>query len=161
MRVIAIDPGYDRLGIAIMEKGQNGKDIILHSECAQTSSKDIFHGRVWEIGARVRSLIAQYHPEYMAIETLFFSKNTKTALQVSESRGVVIFQAIDAGIPVVEYTPNQIKLAVTGYGSAIKKDVHFMVQRLVDLGDEKKIDDEIDAIATGITFFATYRPGIG
>lgn len=154
MRVIAIDPGYDRLGIAIIEKKKKEKEILLHSECLQTDSKQGFNYRLGILGKRVRSLIEEYSPEHMAIEGLFFAKNTKTALKVSESRGVVIFQAVDRNISVYEFTPNQIKVAVTGYGRATKKDVTAMVARLIDLGEGVKIDDEIDAIATGLTFFA-------
>lgn len=155
MRVIAIDPGYDRLGIAIIEKDK--KEILIFSECLQTEKNNSINERVMLVGQQVRKHIEKYKPDAMAIEDLFFSKNTKTALKVSESRGVVIFQATDAGIPVYEYTPNQIKLAVTGYGNATKGDVSRMVSLLIDVGGEKKIDDEIDAIATGLTFFARHR----
>ena len=154
MKVIAIDPGYDRLGIAIIEKEKNNKEALVYSECIQTDSKMEFNIRVGVIGKRVREIIEQFSPDYMAIETLFFSKNTKTALKVSESRGVVIFQAVDMNIPVYEFTPNQIKVAITGYGNANKKDVYTLTSRLINLGEGIKIDDEIDAIATGLTFFA-------
>lgn len=154
MRVIAIDPGYDRLGIAILEKKKGAKEILIYSECLQTDSKEEFNIRLGIIGKRVRDLIKKYSPKYMAIEGLFFSKNTKTALKVSESRGVIIFQAVDNNLPVFEFTPNQIKVAVTGYGRATKKEVYAMTTRLVNLGEGKKNDDEIDAVATGLTFFA-------
>ena len=155
MKVLAIDPGYERLGLAILEK--HNKESIVYSECYQTTSEISFSERLRLIGHRVRELIEQYQPDALAIEDLFFAKNTKTALKVSEARGVVIFQAVDAGIPVYEYTPNQIKVAVTSYGKASKHDVHTMVSRLIDLGDTHKLDDEIDAIATGLTFFASHR----
>ena len=154
MRVIAIDPGYDRLGIAIIEKEKNKKEVLVYSECFQTDSKKDFNIRVGYIGKKIREIIEKFSPNYMAIETLFFSKNTKTALKVSESRGVVIFQAVDNNIPVYEFSPNQIKVAVTGYGQASKKDMYTLTARLIDLGSGDKIDDEIDAIATGLTFFA-------
>jgi len=156
MRVLAIDPGYGRLGLAVVEKNK-GKEKLIYSECFQTHSDDNFHMRLGLIGVRVRELIEKYNPDVFAIEDLFFSKNTKTALKVSESRGVVIFQAVDAGLSIYEYTPNQIKVAVTGYGKANKNDVYVMVKKLIDLGEGKKIDDEIDAIAIGLTFFASYK----
>ncbi|MFT6361350.1 MAG: crossover junction endodeoxyribonuclease RuvC [Candidatus Paceibacteria bacterium] len=156
MKVLAIDPGYDRLGLAIIEK-KIGKEELIYSECFQTESTDIFHTRLGMIGSRVRELVKTYTPDALAIEDLFFAKNTKTALKVSESRGVVIFQAVDAGLPVYEYTPNQIKVAVTGYGKATKREVHIMVNKLIHLDDKKRLDDEIDAIATGLTFFASYK----
>mgnify|MGYP001794618524 FL=1 len=156
MKVLAVDPGYDRLGLAVIDK-KNNTEELLYSECYQTHSSDEFYTRIKQIGVQVRELITEYQPDAMAIEELFFAKNTKTALKVSESRGVVIFQALDADIPIYEYTPNQIKVTVTGYGKATKNDIHSMVRRLINLGDSKKIDDEIDAIATGLTFFASYR----
>ena len=138
MRVIAIDPGYDRLGIAILEKKSN-KELLIYSECFETSAQELFHNRLGAIGSRVREIIKKYSPDACAIEDLFFAKNTKTALKVSESRGVVIFQAIDNDIPVYEYTPNQIKVAVTGYGRATKKEVYTMVERIISLIFVKEI----------------------
>lgn len=155
MRVLAIDPGYDRLGIAIIEK--NKKEVLIFSECFQTNKDKNINERMMLIGQRVRDVISLYKPNALAIEDLFFAKNTKTALKVSESRGVVIFQATDAGLDIFEYTPNQIKVAATGYGKSTKKEVHTMVERLIDIGNEKKMDDEVDAIAIGLTFFASYR----
>lgn len=157
MKIIAIDPGYDRLGIAVLEKDPKGKEYLVYSECLQTSPRDNFNDRLGVLGKRVREVILEYNPTYMAIENLFFAKNTKTALKVSESRGAVIFQAIDNNIPVYEFTPNQIKVAVTGYGKATKKDVYLMTSKLISLHQKKYIDDEIDAIATGLTFFATHN----
>jgi crossover junction endodeoxyribonuclease RuvC len=157
MKVIAIDPGYDRCGIAVLEKKINNKEVIIFSECFQTDKKKSLQQRIFSIGKRIELLIKTYHPESMAIEGLFFSKNTKTALQVSEARGVIIFQAMNNKLTLYEYTPNQIKVAVTGYGSAKKQDVHRLVEKLIILEDKKYIDDEVDAIATGLTFFASYK----
>ena len=117
MKVIAIDPGYDRVGIAVLE-GSNQTNRILFSECFITDRSDYINNRIFNIGNRVDILIKKYRPEYLAIEGLFFSKNTKTALSVAEARGVIIFQAKKNNIHVFEYTPNQIKVAVTGYGNA-------------------------------------------
>ena len=155
MRVISIDPGYDRCGIAIVEKNASEREVIVFSECFQTQKEDSLNKRIFSVGERVNSLIREHQPSAMAIEGLFFSKNTKTALQVSEVRGVVIFQAMATDLDLYEYTPNQIKVAVTGYGSAKKQDVHHLVSKLITLGDKKYIDDEIDAIAVGLTFFAS------
>ena len=156
MRVLAIDPGYERVGIAILEK-QHQKEICIHSECFTTLQETSFNNRLFEIGTHIRDVIKKYSIDALAIEGLFFSKNTKTALQVSEARGVIIFQASDSNIPIFEYTPNQIKVAVTGYGKASKKDMQNMVYKLISLKDKKRKDDEIDAIAIGITFFAIQK----
>ncbi|MFT7328264.1 MAG: crossover junction endodeoxyribonuclease RuvC [Crocinitomicaceae bacterium] len=155
MIILAVDPGYDRLGIAILEK--NKKEKLIFSECFETNKDENINIRMMRIGQRIREIIHLYEPEVLVIEGLFFSKNTKTALKVSESRGVILFQASDLGLDIYEYTPNQIKVAVTGYGRSTKSEVHTMVSRLIDIGDEKKIDDEIDAIAIGLTFFASHR----
>lgn len=157
MLVLSVDPGYDRLGLALVQKKDaQSKEELIFSECFQTSSRDVFNDRLYAIGERVDFLIKKYRPEFLIIESLFFSKNTKTALKVAEARGVIIFQAKNNDLQVYEYTPNQIKLAVTGYGSAVKKDLDFMVSKLIHLEEKKYIDDEMDAIATGLTFFAHY-----
>jgi len=156
MRVIAIDPGYGRVGIAILEK-KNNKETILHSECFETHPKETLHLRISKVGEQVNKLILEHHVDYMAIEDLFFSKNTKTALDVAYARGVIINQAFRNNIPVQEYTPNQIKVALTGYGRATKKDMYTMVEKILGISTTGIIDDEIDAIGVGITFFASYK----
>lgn len=156
MNVIAIDPGYDRVGIAVLEK-KNGKEKVIFSECFFSDKKQDINLRIMSIGKRVADIIHTYNPEFCAIEGLFFSKNTKTALKVAEARGVIIFQALSHNIPVYEYMPNQIKVAVVGHGGADKKDILSMVSRLVEIDDRIRIDDELDAIAIGLTFLASYR----
>lgn len=152
MRIIAIDPGYDRLGVAIMEK-----DELIFSTCIETKQSDPFHERLLSIGECVRGLINDYQPQVCAIEELFFAKNVKTALQVASARGTLIYVAKSEGLQVYEYTPNQIKIAVTGYGSASKADIQNFIPKIIKIEGGKKRDDEIDAIAVGITFFARER----
>ncbi len=154
MVIIAIDPGYDRVGIAILKK-KEGKELVLFSECFQTERKKTISERIFDITERVKELITLYRPKYFVIEGLFFAKNTKTALSVAEARGALINTALQENLIIQEFTPNEIKVAVTGYGKANKKDIFFMVDKLVDLSDRKRIDDELDAIAIGLTFFAT------
>lgn len=157
MRIIAIDPGYDRVGIAVMDRDEKNKEFVIFSECFQTPKEISFTHRLGMLGQHIRSKINEYKVSALVIEGLFFAKNTKTALKVSEARGVIVFQAYDYNIPVYEYTPNQIKVAVTGYGNAHKNDMYAMIKRLVTLKDQKYIDDEIDAIGVGLTFFARER----
>lgn len=156
MKILGIDPGYDRLGIAVVEK--KDKERVLFSECFQTSVKDTLQERLRLVGVRVREIIKEYDVDQLSVEDLYFSKNTKTAMAVAHARGIIMFQALDVGIEVSEYTPNQIKVATTGYGSASKSEVHSMVERLVSLEERKYIDDEIDAIAIALTAHACYRP---
>ncbi|MGB0925421.1 MAG: crossover junction endodeoxyribonuclease RuvC [Minisyncoccia bacterium] len=156
MKVIAIDPGYGRVGIAVLEKESN-TEHVLFSECFSTEKSDDLNTRIFQVGNRINDLILEYKPKYMSIEALFFSKNTQTAMSVAEARGVIIYQALRNNIPVHEYTPNQIKVAVAGHGGANKRDIFYMVERLVKIDDRKRIDDELDAIAIGLTFLASYR----
>lgn len=150
-RILGIDPGFGRLGIAVIEKNGN-RDVLLHSECFETSSKLPYHQRIFFVGEKISRIIEEYCPNQLAIETLLFSKNQKTALQVSEARGAIIFTALKHGITVREFNPNQIKLAVTGYGKGDKKQVIAMVEKLVKMpGAKKRHDDEYDAIACALT----------
>ncbi|MFA6095720.1 MAG: crossover junction endodeoxyribonuclease RuvC [Candidatus Paceibacterota bacterium] len=156
MRIIAIDPGYERLGIAIIDKATGGKETLVFSECFETS-RDLEHGeRLALVGNRVREAIAEHEPGACAIETLFFAKNQKTATKVAEVRGVILAEATRGGLPVFEYTPMQVKVAVTGYGKSDKGQVTFMTKKLLRV-DKDALDDEYDAMAVGLTCFARER----
>jgi crossover junction endodeoxyribonuclease RuvC len=157
MRIIAFDPGYQRLGIAIIERNQNSQEELVFSECFETSKDTEYFERIHQVGIEVERIIKKYSPEIGGIEGLFFSKNTKTALKVSEIRGVLIYLCKKNKVPIYEFTPNQIKVAVTGHGQSDKKSVQDMVSRLINLPDRKIIDDEIDAIACGLTLSAHYN----
>jgi len=149
MRILAIDPGYERVGIAIL-----GKDTLVFSECFKTSSKIPFSERLFLIGREIESVIKKYKPKLLAIEKLFFATNQKTAMSVSEAKGVIVYEAKKAGLKIFEYTPLEIKIAVTGYGKSDKKSVINMVKKLIKINENKNSDDEIDAIAVGLTCFA-------
>src|SRR3989344_224166 len=122
MKIIGIDPGYDRLGLAIIEKTKAGagKETVLYSTCLQTSSKDLISKRLLEIGQEVARVIDEYAPEELAIETLFITKNQKTAMRVAEARGVIMYEAFKKKIPASEYSPGHIKAAITGDGTSDK-----------------------------------------
>jgi crossover junction endodeoxyribonuclease RuvC len=154
MRIIAIDPGYERMGVAIIEK-EKGKEELIFSECFKTSAKIPHEKRLKLIGGEVEQLIKKYKPEAMAIETLFFKNNQKTAMHVSEARGVMLYVASNMGLKVSEFLPIAIKVAVTGYGASDKSQVTAMVEKLIKIDREIKYDDEYDAIAVGLTYFAT------
>jgi crossover junction endodeoxyribonuclease RuvC len=156
MKVIAIDPGYERMGVAVIEK-TNGKENLLFSECFKTSSKIPHSERLKLIGQEIESVIKKYKPEVMAIETLFFKNNQKTGMSVAEARGVMLYVAAVLGLKVVEFSPMAIKIAVTGHGTSEKDQVKFMVQKLIEIKNEIKYDDEYDAIAVGLTYFACER----
>jgi crossover junction endodeoxyribonuclease RuvC len=157
MKVLAIDPGYDRMGVAIMEK-QNGKEVLLHSECILTDKKDELSKRLFIVGTTFEKLLKKHKPTALGIETIFFNKNQKTAIGVAQARGMIIFLAQKAGCTIYEFGPQEIKVAVTGYGKSDKTAVIDMVKRLVRDVPEGALDDEYDAIAVGVTCLAHYRP---
>lgn len=157
-RTLAVDPGFDRIGLAILELKQN-KPKLLFSQCLETDSKKSRPKRLLSIGEEVRRVIKKWRPEVLAIETLFFNANVTSAIGVAEARGVVIHEAAKAGLEVFEYGPQAIKIAVTSYGKASKAQMETMTRKLVDLPERssKRLDDEVDAIAVGITHLVTRR----
>jgi len=160
-RVLGIDPGYDRLGWAVLEK-ESGKEHVLASGTIETNKKDSPDKRLLTIGNGLREIIEEHSPSALAIEKLFFNQNVTTGLRVAEARGVVLLEAARAGLAVCEYSPQDVKIAVTGYGKASKTDVERMVPKLVKLsplppGKKKRLDDELDAVALGITHLASAK----
>src|SRR3989339_584385 len=157
-RILGIDPGFERLGIAILEssyaKASKDKEKVVFSECFKTSAKLEFSERLNLIGEEVRKIIKKYHPEVLAIETLFLNTNQKTVMRVAEARGVVIYEASRAHLKIFEASPPQIKIATTGYGKSDKTQVMKMVKMLVKMDNSKTSDDELDAIAIALTAFA-------
>ena len=133
----------------------NNKEELVHSECVRTSAKDPFPVRLQQIGAAAEALIKEFKPDAVALEEIFFGKNEKTGVQIAEVRGALTYIAMSRGLPVYDYTPLEVKIAITGYGKSDKKAVAAMVPRLVRLptpkGNTKRLDDEIDAIAIALT----------
>ncbi|HEY4512712.1 MAG TPA: crossover junction endodeoxyribonuclease RuvC [Candidatus Paceibacterota bacterium] len=154
MRILAIDPGYERIGIAVLLKEKGGKEKYVFSECFKTP-KELPHAeRLGMISEEIKKVIEKWKPEALAIEKLFLATNHKTAMMVSEARGTVLSTCAEAGLKAFEYSPPQIKLAVCGDGSADKKSIIKMVPLLLQIPKRLRIDDEFDAIAVGLTFFA-------
>jgi crossover junction endodeoxyribonuclease RuvC len=157
MRIISIDPGYERLGIAILEKTQGGKETYVYSECFKTS-KELTHAeRLGLIAEKIKEVLEKYNPISLSIEKLFLATNQKTAMMVSEARGVILSECARNNLKIFEYSPPQIKLAVCGNGGADKKSIIKMVPLLIKIPASVKIDDEFDAIAIGLTLFAIER----
>lgn len=160
MIILGIDPGYDRLGIAVIEKpakGAKGKETLLYSACFQTSAKDTIYTRLGQIGAEVSRVIEEFGPTALSIENLFITKNQKTAMRVSEARGIIIYEAQKHDLSIHEYTPMEIKVAVTGDGSSDKLRMIKMVGILIKIPEKKIIDDEYDAIAAALAHSAIVR----
>ncbi|MEY4747280.1 MAG: crossover junction endodeoxyribonuclease RuvC, crossover junction endodeoxyribonuclease RuvC [Candidatus Parcubacteria bacterium] len=156
MKVLAIDPGYGRCGVAVVEK-QTGKEILLYSNCIETSATLDFPARLAAVADECGRLMREYAPDSVAMEKLYFTKNQKTAMRVAEVRGALIDTAARARLKVFEYTPGEVKAAAAGSGSADKQAVAKMLHALVKI--EKKIshDDEYDAIAIAVTHLARAR----
>lgn len=152
MRVFAVDPGYDRVGLAIAEDHN-----LIFSDCIVTDRGEGHGERLVSIGKVISCVIRQYKPEHLAIESLFFNTNQKTAMKVSEARGVILYESKKVGLEIFEYTPPQIKIAVTGHGRSDKKQVAQMCKRLIKIDKQIKYDDEYDAIAIALTHIACYR----
>ena len=150
LTVIGIDPGYDRVGWSI---GTFGSSYTLQAAgCIQTQKKESIFTRYSQISEELEKIVQKYQPSEAAIETLYFSKNTTTALRVSEARGVIISELLRKNCTIFEYNPVSIKQAVTGNGAANKTAVEKMVRMQTSLPDSTAmIDDAIDAIAVGIT----------
>lgn len=159
MKIISIDPGYDRIGIALLEKSisTKNKESLIYSECFSTPVKDDFTKRLFAIGQEVEKLIKKHKPTTMVIESLFFNNNQKTVMLVSEVKGIIKYLALKNKLAVFEYTPLQIKTAITSYGRSDKQQITAMVKNLISIKKKIKYDDEYDAIAIGLTYFAMHH----
>lgn len=148
--ILGIDPGFARCGYGIIGKEQHGP-IAYSWGCIETSPKTGETPiRLLVIFNALEDLITRYHPSSLACEILFFSRNTTTAMQVSEARGVILLAAAKYQIPVFEYTPKQVKLAVTGSGSADKKQIQMMIMRLLRLSEMPSPDDAADGLSLAL-----------
>ncbi len=149
MRIIGIDPGYALLGYGLVDSNNYKLEVVDYGVIS-TASRMPFEQRLLAIYNGTQQLLRRYKPDAMAIEELFFSRNTTTAISTAEARGVVILAAAQENIPMYEYKPSQVKNAVTGYGQADKKQVQFMVKTLLKLKEIPKPDDAADALAVAI-----------
>lgn len=156
MKVISIDPGFGRCGIAVVEK-KSGKDFLVDSTCVETKASAPFEERLATVVEECRRWIQKHAPNAVALERLYFNTNQTTAMRVAEVRGAIIQTANEAGLPVFEYTPSQIKVAAAGNGRADKAALTRMVRILLGLTKVIAYDDEYDAIAVGITHLAHAR----
>lgn len=153
MRVLGIDPGFDRLGLAVLE-GDPSRPTHVWSECVMPP-KGAMEERLAAVKDAVSSAIKKYEPDIVALETLFFSTNKRTAMQVAEARGAVLTAAGEAHATVREFSPGTVKLAVTGDGRADKNAIARMIPHLLTLPPKKRLDDELDAISVAICALAS------
>lgn len=149
MLAIGIDPGTAICGYGLVEL--EGNRLIPIKYGAITTTKDMpSEARLLAIYDGLLAIIDEYKPQLMAVEQLFFNKNVTTAISVGQARGVILLTAAKRNIPIVEYTPIQIKQSVVGYGGADKEQVTFMVQKLLNIRTKPKPDDVADALAIAV-----------
>lgn len=149
MLALGIDPGTAICGYGVVEMKGSSLRSVFHG--AVLTDKDWTpEVRLKQIHEDILSIIHHFHPDFMSIEKLYFNRNVNTAIPVAQVRGVVLLAAAEASVPVLEYTPMQIKKSVTGTGTASKKQVIYMVQRLLGVRDPIVPDDTADALAAAI-----------
>ncbi|GIW68309.1 MAG: hypothetical protein KatS3mg099_257 [Candidatus Parcubacteria bacterium] len=152
--IAAFDPGYDRLGVAVLT-GDVHSPTLLFARTLRTERSLEHDARLYSIGKQVAHILAEYQPSLCALETLFFQVNRKTALAVAEARGIIRYEIARAGVPLVELSPQAVKIAATSDGRASKEAVERMVRRLVRVDNNAQLgDDAIDAIALAIAALA-------
>lgn len=149
-RILGIDPGTGIVGFGFIEAGNNDLKLI-DAGVIRTPANQAAELRLYTIYDELNQLIKQHKPDWISVEKLFFARNVTTAMSVSQSRGVILLAAVQSGLSVAEYTPLQIKMAITGYGRADKKQMQEMVRLLLKLDQIPKPDDAADALAAAIT----------
>ena len=149
MRIIGIDPGIAITGFGIIEIVNNKPKAVGYG-AIKTPANHKASERLLMIQSNLKTILSSYKPTICGIEKLFFSKNVKTAMQVSEARGVILCCLEEHKIPYYEYSPTQIKLAIIGNGQAEKKQIQFMTKEILKLEEIPKPDDTADALAIAI-----------
>ncbi len=147
--ILGIDPGFARMGFGVITAAGSTITHIAHG-CIETSKEKSFSERLNKIGEEFLKLLETYHPDVVSIEELFFTKNVKTGIAVAHSRGVILFLAATRNVLIYEITPTQVKIGLTGYGGADKKQMERMVMMQLGLKEIPKPDDAADALAIAI-----------
>ena len=149
MRILGIDPGYATIGFGLVEAERAQMKMVTYGAITTPAGLPLSK-RLYQIGMDMEDLIGQLKPDVVAIEELFFNTNITTGIAVAHGRGVLLYAAEKCGIPLFEYAPSQVKLAVTGYGKADKHQVMDMTRRLLKLQTIPKPDDAADALAIAL-----------
>jgi crossover junction endodeoxyribonuclease RuvC len=156
--VLGIDPGTARLGYGLVDR-QGSSLTVLDYGCLETVNDRSPELRLLLIHEGLTDLIESHHPEAVGVERLFFNKNAQTAMAVGQARGVVLLAAAQHGLPVFEYGPHEVKMAVTGYGRAPKEQVQRMVQIVLSMAELPRPDDAADALAVAVCTAHAAVPG--
>ncbi|MDP2090529.1 MAG: crossover junction endodeoxyribonuclease RuvC [Candidatus Gracilibacteria bacterium] len=145
MIILGIDPGTTTVGFALIQKERGEFKLLDYGILSTTPKIDLVH-KILEIGTDINTIIAKYNPEIVAIEKLFFTTNLKTGIDVAQARGVILYEAIKENKKILEYTPLQVKKAITGHGTANKLQLQNAIKILFRLDSIPKPDDAADAI---------------
>ncbi len=149
MKILGVDPGLAETGWTILQKNSNQIELI-NCGCVKTSPKLPIHKRLNDLYSTLEKIIKKYKPDEIAIEKQYLYQKSRTVLHTSEARGIILLLASQKNIEIYEYNPKEVKIAVTGYGSADKNQVRFMVKKILRTENIPKPDDISDAIAVGI-----------
>ncbi|MDY6931497.1 MAG: crossover junction endodeoxyribonuclease RuvC [Halobacteriota archaeon] len=149
MKVMGIDPGIAITGYGIIEENSRRNFDVKEYGCIRTPKGDT-PSRLKKVYDDLSEILKVHHPDTIAVEELFMYKNVKTAMSVSQSRGVIILAGVNQGLEVAEYTPLQVKQSVVGYGRATKNQVQQMVKTILNLDEIPRPDDAADALAVAI-----------
>ena len=149
MLILGVDPGTVAIGLGLIEY-KNKKVSLVIFDCLSTNPKETTAERLDDLHSQLVKFLKKHKPDIVAVEDLFFFKNLKTAIKVSQARGVILQAISQQKIKVFEYTPLQIKQALTGYGRAEKHQVQQMVKAVLSLKEIPKPDDAADALAAAI-----------
>ena len=156
MIILGIDPGTARVGWGVIETKSRGAAAKAYG-CIMTDKSAADAARLSVIFHETSRLLAKFKPQSLSLEAIFFSKNAKTAIGVGQARGVIMLAAHEHGVPVVSYTPNEVKLAICGYGNAEKLQVQKMVAKLLRLPAIPQPDDTADALAIALTHMYSHK----
>ncbi|WP_334143117.1 crossover junction endodeoxyribonuclease RuvC [Rhabdothermincola sp.] len=154
MFVLGIDPGVSRCGYAVLEEGRSGGGRAVAIGVLTTPASSPIHHRLAELQRELRALLREFRPSAVAVERVLFSSNARTAMAVGQASGLAMAEAAAAGCEVVQYSPNEVKQAVAGYGGATKAQVQRMVQTLLDLPAVPHPPDAADAAAVALCHLA-------
>ena len=149
MRILGIDPGFATIGFGLITADRGQVHMVTYGAITTPAGLPLSK-RLYQIGTDMEDLIGQLKPDVISIEELFFNTNITTGIAVAHGRGVILYAAEKCGIPLYEYTPSQVKLAVTGYGKAEKRQVMDMTKRLLKLKSVPRPDDAADALALAL-----------
>jgi len=155
MRILGIDPGSGIIGFGLITSG--GSPKMIDAGVIRTTIGDKTEARLLELYESMKEIVKELKPDVASVEKLFFAQNVTTAMTVSQARGVILLVLEQENVPIYEYTPLQIKMAMTGYGRATKAQIQEMVRVQLKLKVKPKPDDCADALATALTYNASFR----